>query len=88
MFDLNLSPLRGKVGVGGSFLIIRCCVRDFWEEGILAFPTCFNVAIFLVVQFVEVTQVVSGFFSEGIDLCSLVHPSGWEIQEPPMLPSW
>ena len=37
-----------------------------WPEGVLAFPTHFVLSSFLLAQYVEVTQLVSGFLSEGI----------------------
>lgn len=69
--DPNPSLLRQKLGVGGSSQLYGTGLRvRFMVECIPAFPTHFEV---LSTQCAEVTGLVSGFFSEGIALCVVVH---------------
>lgn len=50
-----------------------CWRWGLWYDCVSAFPNHFNVGIFSVAQYVEFTQLVSGFLSEGIDLCVAVY---------------
>lgn len=46
--------------------------------------------IFIVIQCVDITQVVSAFLTEGIEAyiaIYLVYPCRGEIQDPPLVPS-
>lgn len=51
----------------------------------MAFPTHFDVGIFLFIGCVGVSQPVSGYLSERIVPCVTVDSVG--AQEPPVLPS-
>lgn len=64
-----LSPLllTEKLGVWGSFPVIRCCPQvGFVCECVPDFPTRVDVGIFLFSQCVQVSQLVSGFLPEGL----------------------
>ena len=69
------STLSGKsweLGVPPDCLV-PCQGWGLFQECVSAFPTCFDVGIFSVTQCVGVTQLVSGFLSERIDLFSSEH---------------
>lgn len=58
----NPSLLRGKLGVGGSLLIVWHCTKGrVSSENVSVFSTHFIVDIFSATQCVEVTQLVSVF---------------------------
>ena len=65
------------------------CVTSALELGFTVsqpVPRHFNVTVFSVTQFVEVTQVISRFFSEGI--VAAVFGGRRELEEPPRSSSW
>lgn len=59
---------QGEAGNWGLLLncMMSCQEWGLWQKYIPAFPICFDVGIFSVTLHVAVTQLVSGFFSEGI----------------------
>ena len=74
MWVTNPLLLRKKLGVGGSLLIIWCCVRDgIYGKCVSAFATHFDGGILSFPQCIGVAQLVSGSLSEGIALCAAVH---------------
>lgn len=86
---------RGKLGVGGSLLIVRhsagCGVYGK-SVSVSSFHTHFNMGIFLV-PMTHVQESLNEFldFSEGIDpglAVYSVHPRRREFQESPTTPSW
>ena len=59
--------------------VVLCWGWGLWKEGVLAFPSCFDVHIFSFGICVGVTQLVSGFCSQEIASCVAVHLMGlWE----------
>lgn len=60
----NSLILREKLGVGGF--------PQLWST----FSTHIDAGIFLVTWYEDISQLVSGFLSEGIDLCVAVYLVG------------
>lgn len=71
----NLFFLREKLGVWSSFLFVWYCARGGFMASVSVFPICSNDSISSVTWCLRVTQLVSGFLSEGIALCGAV----WQV---------
>ena len=58
--------------------MVLCWVKEliYIESMSPSFPTHFHVDIYSFAQHVEVTQLVSGFLSEGIALCVCLWEEG------------
>lgn len=69
MCSLNTVPLREKLGVGGSLLIVWLCVRVYGESVSQPFLHNLIKVIFSVAPHVGVTHPVSGLLSWGTSLC-------------------
>lgn len=68
------------MGVKGSLQIVWCCAEDGLNGENVSQPFCIDMSIFSLTLFVGVTHLVSGFVSEGIALCVVVHSLHlWEV---------
>lgn len=67
-----LSSSGRSLGVACSLPFVRCCARTGIDSEIVSQPFL-PVSCLSFIQYTEVTQIVSGFFSEGIALCVAVH---------------
>lgn len=83
----NFSLLRGKLVVRG-FLPMYGALLRVGIMGCVSLSALFNVGIFSVAWYVEVTQLISGLLSDGVHAWLYIQriSKRREIQEPPMSP--